>query len=97
MFLALWNVVGSSSLQSLAVEPGQHSISFSIKSLNLNVLIIISQYTRGDGSLIYKYFNDENFAGRAEFTFEFVDAQKAFGSDDNSKCVLILYGYDENR
>lgn len=59
------------------------------KSLDFGVFVIMAPCTKVDGSLIYKYFDDEVFAGRAEFTFDF-DAPKSFGSEEKQVCSVIV-------
>jgi len=59
------------------------------KSLDFGVFVLMAPCTRVNGSLIYKYFDDEVFAGRAEFTFEF-DAPKVFGTEEKQVCSVIV-------
>ena len=57
--------------------------------MDFGVFVLMAPCTRVNGSLIYKYFDDEVFSGRAEFTFEF-DAPKVFGTEEKQVCSVIV-------
>ena len=59
------------------------------KSLDFGVFVLLAPCTKVDGSLVYKFFDDEIFADRSELTFSF-KAPKAFGSEEEHHCQVIL-------
>ena len=60
------------------------------KSHDFGVFILLAPCTRVNGSLIYKYFDDEIFSEHAEFTYEF-HAPKSYGSEEEHVCSVIAF------
>ena len=59
------------------------------KSLDFGVFVLMAPCTKVDGTLIHKFFDDEIFAERAEFTYTF-NAPKSFGSEEDQFCQVIV-------
>lgn len=60
------------------------------KSLNFGAFVRIAPtFSSSDGSIVYKYFDDEVFATNAEFVYT-IDAPKPFGSEEKQMCRVIV-------
>jgi protein BCP1 len=60
------------------------------KSLDFGAFVRLAPCQAEGGSVVYRYFDDEIFAGRAEFVFT-TDAPKSFSKEEKQYCnVLVL-------
>jgi protein BCP1 len=59
------------------------------KSLDFGAFVRLAPAFPSDGSIVYKYFDDEVFASNAEFVYT-IDAPKPFGSEEKQICRVIV-------
>jgi protein BCP1 len=59
------------------------------KSLDFGAFVRLAPTFPSNGSVVYKYFDDEVFANNSEFVYT-IDAPKPFGSEDKQVCRVIV-------
>lgn len=59
------------------------------KSLNFGAFVRLAPCQQEKGAVVYKFFDDEIFAGRAEFVYT-VDAPKSYSSEDKQLVSIMV-------
>lgn len=59
------------------------------KALDFGAFVRVAPTQRSQGSVVYRYFDDEIFAGQAEFTYT-VDAPKSYSQEEQLSVTIMV-------
>jgi hypothetical protein len=84
------------ALHQQLVQDMDWAVEHAGTSFDFGVLVRIAPCQREGAAVVYKFFDDEIMAGRAEYSFQ-VDAPKSFSKEDKQLLQIIVMTKDGHR